>query len=44
MLKSLLQMPGVYLLRWLDITPDGRSYAYNYQQDLCDLYVLDGLI
>jgi hypothetical protein len=34
---------GVYLLRWLDITPDGQSYAYTYQQDLSDLYVLDGL-
>ena len=29
---------GVYLLRWLDVTPDGRSYAYTYQQDLGDLY------
>ena len=28
----------------LDITPDGRSYAYTYQQDLGDLYILDGLI
>jgi hypothetical protein len=35
---------GVYLLRWLDVTPDGRSYAYTYQQDLGDLYILDGLI
>lgn len=35
---------GVYLLKWLDVTPDGRSYAYTYQQDLCDLYILDGLI
>lgn len=35
---------GTSLLRWLDITPDGRSYAYTYQQDLGDLYILDGLI
>jgi hypothetical protein len=35
---------GAYLLRWLDVTPDGRSYAYTYQQDLSDLYILDGLI
>jgi hypothetical protein len=35
---------GVYLLRWLDVTPDGRSYAYTYQQDLGDLYILEGLI
>lgn len=34
---------GVHLLSWLDVTPDGRSYAYTYQQDLSDLYVLDGL-
>ena len=34
---------GAYLLRWLDLTPDGRSYAYTYQQDLSDLYILDGL-
>jgi eukaryotic-like serine/threonine-protein kinase len=34
---------GAYLLRWLDVTPDGRSYAYTYQQDLSDLYILDGL-
>lgn len=34
---------GVYLLAWSDVTPDGRSYAYTYQQDLCDLYILDGL-
>jgi hypothetical protein len=38
-----LDCVGVNVLRWLDITPDGRSYAYTYQQDLCDLYVLDGL-
>jgi hypothetical protein len=35
---------GTYLLRWVDVTPDGRSYAYTYQQDLGDLYILDGLI
>jgi hypothetical protein len=35
---------GAYLLRWLDVTPDGRSYAYTYQQDLSDLYIMDGLI
>ena len=35
---------GVYFLAWLDITPDGRSYAYTYQQDLCDLYLIHGLI
>ena len=35
---------GAYLLKWLDVTPDGRSYAYTYQQDLSDLYILDGLI
>ena len=35
---------GAYFLPWLDITPDGRSYAYTYQQDLCDLYIIDGLI
>lgn len=35
---------GVYLLKWLDVTPDGRSYAYTYQQDFSDLYILDGLI
>jgi hypothetical protein len=34
---------GTSLLRWLDVTPDGRSYAYTYQQDLGDLYILDGL-
>jgi len=34
---------GAYLLKWIDIAPDGRSYAYTYQQDLSDLYVLDGL-
>ena len=34
---------GAYLLKWLDVTPDGRSYAYTYQQDLSDLYILDGL-
>lgn len=35
---------GVYLSRWVDVTPDGQSYAYTYQQDLGDLYILDGLI
>ena len=35
---------GVYFLAWLDIASDGRSYAYTYQQDLCDLYLIDGLI
>jgi len=35
---------GAYFLPWLDITPDGRSYAYTYQQDLCDLYLIDGLV
>ena len=35
---------GVYFLAWLDITPDGHSYAYTYQQDLCDLYLIHGLI
>jgi hypothetical protein len=39
-----IDIVGVYLLGWLDITPDGRSYAYTYQQDLSDLYILDGLI
>ena len=34
---------GAYLLKWVDIAPDGRSYAYTYQQDLSDLYILDGL-
>ena len=35
---------GVHLLGWLDVTPDGRCYAYTYQQDLSDLYMIDGLI
>lgn len=35
---------GAYLLKWVDVTPDGRSYAYTYQQDLSDLYILDGVI
>lgn len=34
---------GAYVSTWLDVTPDGRSYAYTYQQDLSDLYILDGL-
>ena len=33
-----------YIHPWVDITPDGKSYAYTYQQDLSDLYVIDGLI
>ena len=35
---------GVYMSPWVDVTPDGRAYAYTYQQDLSDLYVLEGLI
>jgi hypothetical protein len=25
------------------ITPDGKSYAYNYERMLSDLYILSGL-
>lgn len=35
---------GVYLQPWADITPDGSQYAYTFQRDLSDLYVVDGLI
>ena len=27
----------------LTVTPDGRSYAYSFQQDLSDLFLITGL-
>lgn len=34
---------GVESLESILITPDGRSYAYSYQNNLSDIYLIDGL-
>jgi Tol biopolymer transport system component len=34
---------GVALISVVDVTPDGRSYLYNYWRSLSDLYVVTGL-
>jgi len=34
---------GVTSLEAVAITPDGRSYAYSYHNNLSDLYLVDGL-
>jgi serine/threonine protein kinase len=34
---------GVYQVRNVRLTPDGRTYAYGYAQRLSDLYVVEGL-
>jgi eukaryotic-like serine/threonine-protein kinase len=35
--------PGSLLLPPLAITPNGKSYAYSFQRDLCNLYLVAGL-
>jgi len=35
--------PGSQLLQPLAITPNGKSYAYSFQRDLCNLYLVAGL-
>ena len=34
---------GVYRLLPIELSPDGKCYAYSYGQTLSDLYVVDGL-
>ena len=34
---------GVYGVENVAMTPDGRAFAYHYQQFLSDLYVVGGL-
>jgi len=34
---------GVASIPVIDVTPDGRSYLYDYLRDLSDLYVVSGL-
>jgi hypothetical protein len=34
---------GVYRLRNVTLTPDGKTYAYSYGQCLSDMYVVEGL-
>ena len=34
---------GVGLVDAIQITPDGRSYAYSYSRRLLDLYLIEGL-
>jgi hypothetical protein len=34
---------GVTSIEAIEVTPDGRSYAYNYAHNLSDLYIVDGL-
>jgi hypothetical protein len=34
---------GVYRLRNVTLTPDGKTYAYSYGQSLSDMYVVEGL-
>jgi Tol biopolymer transport system component len=34
---------GVYNIGLLNVTPDGRWYAYSYVRDLSDLYMVEGL-
>jgi hypothetical protein len=34
---------GVYVIRSMRVTPDGKTYAYSYRQTLSTLYVAVGL-
>jgi hypothetical protein len=34
---------GVTGIGSIRVTPDGKSYAYSYQRNLADLYVVEGL-
>src|SRR5262249_48881869 len=35
--------PVGVLMQDVSITPDGKSYAYSFQRDLADLYLMQGL-
>jgi Tol biopolymer transport system component len=45
LLKELMpaDLAGVLNVGWIRVTPDGRSYAYNYRRRLSELYVCEGL-
>jgi len=34
---------GVAKIGWMYLTPDGRSYVYNYERSLSTLYLVNGL-
>jgi hypothetical protein len=34
---------GLAGIRYIQITPDGKSYAYTFSRFLTELYVIEGL-